>query len=172
VVSVTRTSPSHAPVVLASFGGHGLQLPYGRIAQSGRFTLVLTDHESGADEMPASLIRLTSNGLREQGLRYADLVAASDVVVTKPGYGIVSECIGNGASLLYTSRGRFAEYDAFVNGMPPVLRCREIPQADLLAGRWAGHIEALMDQPSPPAHLALDGAARAAEAIMSLGDSR
>ncbi len=50
------------------------------------------------------------------GLLYQDLVAAADVVVSKPGYGIVSECVANGTALLYTSRGRFIEYDLFVGG--------------------------------------------------------
>ena len=40
-------------------------------------------------------------------------------------------------ALLYTSRGRFVEYDVFVEEMPRVLRCRYISQEDLLAGRWA-----------------------------------
>ena len=57
-------------------------------------------------------------------LTYQDLVAAADVVVSKPGYGIVSECVANGTPLLYTSRGRFVEYDVFVAEMPRVLRCR------------------------------------------------
>ena len=30
---------------------------------------------------------------------------AADVVVTKPGYGIISECIANDTAILYTSRG-------------------------------------------------------------------
>ena len=31
--------------------------------------------------------------------------------MTKPGYGIISECVANGTAILYTSRGRFAEYE-------------------------------------------------------------
>ena len=78
------------------------------------------------------------------GFRYPDLVAASDVVISKPGYGIISECIANGAALLYTSRGHFAEYDVLVSGMPRFLRCRFIAQDDLLAGRWTDAIDALL----------------------------
>ena len=43
--------------------------------------------------------------LYDRGFRYEDLVAAVDVVLTKPGYGIVSECVANDTALLYTSRG-------------------------------------------------------------------
>ena len=44
----------------------------------------------------------------DAGLRYEDLVRAVDVVLTKPGYGIISECIANDTAMVYTSRGRFA----------------------------------------------------------------
>ena len=97
------------------------------------------------------------------GLLYQDLVAAADVVVSKPGYGIVSECVANGTALLYTSRGRFIEYDLFVAEMPRMLRCRYLSQEDLLAGRWADAIDALLAQPAAPETPAVDGAAVAAD---------
>src|SRR6185369_15556750 len=138
------------PVVLPSFGGYGADLPLDVLRRSTRFALIEPVRESPA------------------GLRYQDLVAAADVVVSKPGYGIVSECVANGTALLYTSRGRFIEYDVFVAGMPDVLRCRYISQEDLLAGRWAEPIEALVAQPAPPQRPRIDGAPVAADAIMSL----
>ena len=113
------------PVVLASFGGYGLDLPYDRIARSGLTLLAPARHA------PA-------------GLRYEDLVAAADVVVSKPGYGIVSECAANGAALLYTSRGPFAEYDIMLTEMPRILRCRYLAQEDLVAGHWRESVEALL----------------------------
>jgi L-arabinokinase len=64
--------------------------------------------------------------LQARGIRYADLVAAADVVISKPGYGIVSECIANGTALLFTRRGHFIEQEVFVREMPHVLRTREI----------------------------------------------
>ncbi|MCK7523822.1 MAG: hypothetical protein MZV64_42470 [Ignavibacteriales bacterium] len=57
-------------------------------------------------------------GRLRAGLRYEDLVRAADVVVTKPGYGIIAECIANDTAILYTDRGRFAEYDVLVDAMP------------------------------------------------------
>ena len=63
-------------------------------------------------------MRLFAATWHERQLRYEDLVAAADVVVSKPGYGIVSECIANDTALLYTSRGRLIEYDVMVAEMP------------------------------------------------------
>jgi L-arabinokinase len=137
-------------MVLSSFTGQGLALPYERLAASGLAVLA-------PEQAPPA------------GLRYEDLVAAADVVVSKPGYGIVSECVANGAPLLYTSRGRFAEYDVMVAEMPRVLRCRYIAAKDLVAGNWMDAIQALRAQPDVPERPRVDGAAIAANAILALG---
>jgi hypothetical protein len=143
------------PVVLVSFGGYGVDLPLDRIRETTRFTLL-----EPVRDPPA-------------GLSYQDLVAAADVVVSKPGYGIVSECVANDTALLYTSRGRFIEYDLFVAQMPRILRCRYLSQDDLRAGRWADAIDALIAQPAPPERPRIDGALVAAHQIVSLvGDPR
>ena len=106
--------------------------------------------------------------LDEHDLHYQDLVAAVDVVVSKPGYGIVSESVANETALLYTSRGRFVEYDVFAREMPRVLRCRYIGQNDLLAGRWADAIDALLEQHAPVERPPIDGAAVAARYVIQL----
>jgi UDP:flavonoid glycosyltransferase YjiC (YdhE family) len=142
--------PGDRPVVLASFGAYGADIPVDDLSRSGRFTLLAPSREPPA------------------GVRYQDLVAASDVVISKPGYGIVSECVANGPALLYTSRGRFAEYDVFVEQMPRVLRCRFISQEDLFAGRWADAIDALLAQPALPERPRVDGAEIAADRIVNL----
>jgi UDP:flavonoid glycosyltransferase YjiC (YdhE family) len=137
------------PVVLPSFGAYGAALPLDALRRSGRLTVLDPSH------VP-------------DGFRYQDLVAAADVVVSKPGYGIVSECVANDTPLLYTSRGRFIEYDVFVEGMPRILRCRYISQEDLLAGRWADDVDALLAQPAPPERARLDGAAIAVEHALAM----
>jgi hypothetical protein len=139
---------SGRPVVLPSFSAYGVALPLDRVAKSDRFELIDPDQRLPDD------------------LQYPDLVAAADVVVSKPGYGIVSECVANGTALLYTSRGQFAEYDVFVAEMPGVLRCRYLSQEDLLAGRWDDAVDALVAQPAPPEQPRVDGAVVAAELIV------
>ena len=138
------------PVVVASFGAYGADLPVDRLLTSDRFTLIDPRREP------------------PPGFVYQDLVAAADVVVSKPGYGIVSECLANDSALLYTSRGRFIEYDLFVAEMPRVLRCRYISQEDLLAGRWADGIDALLAQPAPPEQARIDGAEVAANYLLHI----
>ncbi len=139
-----------ARLVLASFGGYPVTLPLESVSQSSAFkTIIVSQHPP-------------------DGLTHQDIVAAADVVVSKPGYGIVSECVANGTALLYTSRGRFVEYDVFVDQMPRVLRCRHISQEHLLAGRWSDAIDALLQQPAPPEQPRTDGAEVAATEIVNL----
>lgn len=160
-------------MVLVSFSRYGIALPLRQLADERRLTLLVTDHEG---EDPAhngdALIRMAPQGLTASGLRYEDLVAAAHVVVSKPGYGIIAECIANGAALLYTSRGRFVEQDLLVREMPGVLRCRPIATDDLLEGRWWGDIRALLDQPAPDRRIRIDGAAVAAAAILAHAGAR
>ena len=137
------------PVVLPSFGAYGAALPLDALRGSRRITVL------DPARVPA-------------GYRYQDLVAAADVVVSKPGYGIASECVANGTALLYTSRGRFVEYDLFVAEMPRILRCRFISQDDLFAGRWADSVEALLAQPAPAERPRIDGAEVAAEQVAAM----
>ncbi|PYR51213.1 MAG: hypothetical protein DMF89_06680 [Acidobacteria bacterium] len=160
-------------VVLASFGGHQVSLPLSAIGRQRRFSVLVTDHEvPDAPETGSSpSVRWFRRGdLTALGIRYEDLVAASDVVVAKLGYGIVSECIANGAALLYTSRGRFPEQEVFVAELPRVLRCRFIAQDDLRDGRWLEGVEAVVAQPEPPARMRADGAEKAAQAMLDVLD--
>jgi UDP:flavonoid glycosyltransferase YjiC (YdhE family) len=138
------------PIVLTSFGAYGADLPLEALRRSGQLTIIEVPREPPA------------------GLLYQDLVAAADVVISKPGYGIVSECVANGTALLYTSRGSFREYDVFVEQMPQMLRCRFIAQEDLLAGRWMAAIEALMAQPVIPEPPAVNGADVAAAEVLAM----
>jgi L-arabinokinase len=86
-------------------------------------------------------------------------------VITKPGYGIVSEGIACRTPILYTSRGDFREYDVIVRDMPRYVRCRYISQDDLFAGRWRASLDALVAQPPPPETPAINGADVAAEVL-------
>jgi hypothetical protein len=91
-----------------------------------------------------------------------------DVVLTKPGYGIISECIANDTAMLYTSRGNFVEYDVLVREMPRYLRCAFIGHDDLFAGRWQDALDRVRAMPPPPERPATDGAATAASWITLL----
>jgi L-arabinokinase len=161
--------PSDRPAVLLSFGGYGMPtLDVSRV-DCRDWTLVATDRVLRVNPraVPSHLVFIEEKQFISSQCRYEDLVAAVDVVVSKPGYGIVSECIACSTPLLYTSRGEFREYGVFVRDMPRYLRCRFLPPADLFAGRWQASLEALMDQPAPPEAMATNGAEAAAAELGS-----
>ena len=148
--------PQDKRVVLASFGGYGLE----GLDRSVLSTL------PGYSVLSPGMI--DEDAMYEGGLRYEDVVRAVDVVVTKPGYGIISECLANDTALLYTSRGEFREYQVLVDAMPAFLRCAFIEHSNLLAGQWAPYLDSLLAQPAPPACPATNGADVAADILGEL----
>ncbi|MCW4004147.1 MAG: hypothetical protein NWE95_09595 [Candidatus Bathyarchaeota archaeon] len=104
---------------------------------------------------------------------YVEALAASDGVITKPGYGIVADCVANGVPVVYSDRGFFPEYPPLVRYLGEHLPAVHLPSADLYAGRWEEAMEALDGaprpgrSPEPP-----NGASVAADAILSAIEGR
>ena len=154
------------PLALSSFGGYGVRdFDPATLDCLEKWTVVITGRERPA-ALPPGVRFIDEARIYDAGFRYEDLVAAVDVVVTKPGYGIVSECIANDTAMLYTSRGRFVEYDVMVRQMPNVLRCRFLEQDSLLGGRWVEALDRLLESPPPPRRPETTGAEVAAAGIL------
>lgn len=162
--------PPGRRLVLASFGGLGISgldlTPLGRL---DGYTVLTTGRETDfPGGIPKGVVVIGDQDVNRRGLRYEDLVHASDIVVSKPGYGIIAECVANGAALLYTSRGHFVEYDVLVAAMPRFLRCRYIGHDELFAGRWTPHLNALLASPNAPDAPRTDGAPLAARHVLEV----
>ena len=153
-------------LALVSFGGYGVSgLLLDRLDCLDGWSVVATAPQAVVRHLPATVVAVVEEEISERGLRYEDLVRAVDVVITKPGYGIISDCLANDAAMLYTSRGRFAEYRVMVEQVPRVLRAGFLAMEDLLGGRWKAALDALEAAPPPPERPRIDGAAVAAEMI-------
>ena len=151
--------PLEAPIALLSFGGYGVRdVDLSRLDCLDDVTVLITHDGTFEGAVPRGVALLSEPHLYGSGLRYEDLVAAVDVVITKPGYGIISECVANRTALLYTSRGRFLEYEVLVREMPRFVRCGYIDHDDLFAGRWRDALTALLAAPPPPEQPRTDGA--------------
>jgi hypothetical protein len=160
--------PSARPLVLLSFGGYGIDgLDLRALDCLDEWTAIVTGR-TAPSALPEGVAFVNERRIYESGMRYEDLVAAVHVVATKPGYGIISECVASGTAILYTSRGRFAEYDVMVREMPRILRCAYIDQATLLAGCWKAALTTLSAAPPPPERPATNGAEIAAQRIAAL----
>ena len=173
--------PADKPIVLASFGGYGLPgLDTDALAKLKKYTAITTANlplGRGRKEMPTaerkgSFISLNEEAMYDAGVRYEDLVGAAEAVVTKPGYGIISECIANDSAILYTSRGHFPEYDVLVEDLPKYTRSAFINHDDLFAGKWETHLDKLLAQPKQKNYKKPDtnGADVAAEILLKALD--
>jgi L-arabinokinase len=141
------------PLVLVSFGGFGVDLDRPTLDAAPGLRVVHSD-----DVAPR---------LDALGLGYQDLVAAVDVVVTKPGYGIVSDVIAARRRLVYTERGDFPEYPILAREMQQSVAAVHVSNADLLAGRIAPAVEEVLARPMPP-EPDTSGADAAARRVLSL----
>ena len=104
--------------------------------------------------------------LDEHPLSYEDVVAAVDGVITKPGYGIVSDCLAHGTPVIYTDRGFFPEYNILVQEMGKQLSTVYLSSPDFYAGRWQAAIQALEKLPRVTPALPCNGAEVCAETIL------
>ena len=144
--------PTTKPIVLLSFGSHGLpSLDTQALAKSKKYTFVTTAHvplgrKRDIEERKGAFITRDEQALYDTGLRYEDLIASAEAVVTKPGYGIISDCLANDTAILHTPRGHFPEYDLLIREMPTLVRQASIDHELLLSGKWDAHLDKLLSQ--------------------------
>jgi L-arabinokinase len=171
--------PTDKPIVLASFGGFGLPgIDFDVLAKSKKYTFVMAAmsplsrarRDVPAADKKGSLVTINEEAMYNVGVRYEDLVGAADAVVTKPGYGIVSECIANDSAMLYTPRGHFPEYDVIIEEMTKYLRSASISHDDLLGGRWETALDKLLAQPKHKKKPETNGAEVAADLLLKALD--
>jgi L-arabinokinase len=98
---------------------------------------------------------------------FADIMASVDVVVTKPGFGILSECIANHKPVIYTDRTDFREYGILVKCIEQYCRHAFIPNDELYAGRLERALQQVETAPAPQEHIAGGGAVLAAREILN-----
>jgi UDP:flavonoid glycosyltransferase YjiC (YdhE family) len=153
--------PLSAPLVLLSFGGLGLKrIAWHKLKElSGFFFVTTGDIEQEIDN---------ACFLPEAQRKYEDLVRAMDVVVTKPGYGIVSDVISHRVPALYTDRGDFSEYPHLVQALNECATAEFIPQDELLSGNMESYLHRLLSKKQNWPAVPLDGARIAAERILAL----
>ncbi len=169
-VARRRLEWGEEPTVLVSFGGVGLPgLDPAAYEELSDYRFILTGPPSGA-ALPPNVLRLDGAELERAHLGYPELVGAADVVVSKPGYGIVTDCIAAGTRLVYTDRGDFPEYPILVEGMKEYLPVVFASNDELRSGRIGGALEQVLGQDFPKTP-DLSGAQRAAARILELAEA-
>jgi UDP:flavonoid glycosyltransferase YjiC (YdhE family) len=153
--------PNLATVVLLSFGGHGLKrLRLDRLMQQLEFFFIGTDDTLRNE--PNLLI------LPNAQRTYVDLIRAADVIVSKPGYGIVADVIRHQIPLLYTDRGDFAEYPYLVKALEDCATADFIPQVDLISANLRPYLNRVLTKEKHWPAIVTDGASVASEKVLRL----
>ncbi len=125
----------------------------------------LTDYELFAVEpleWPDSSVQTISRS----AVCFADVLASMDVVVTKPGFGIVSECIANNKPIIYADREHFIEYEILVENIERYCRNVFISSTDLYAGKLERALKQIETAPAPAEQMPRGGAEIAARHIL------
>jgi UDP:flavonoid glycosyltransferase YjiC (YdhE family) len=149
------------------FGTRG-GLPAGTLAavarDAGEFLFLCLN--APADGLPANVL-----GVRlSRGLDFSDVLGVSDVVVSKLGYGIVSDCIAADIPLVWPKREGFVEDEIMAAEGPRFLRMLQMPREDFHAGGWGAWLREAMTLPKPVAVMRTDGAEECAAYLARLLD--
>lgn len=80
---------------------------------------------------------------------FSDLVASSDAVITKPGYGTFTEAAVHAVSVLYVRRGNWPEEPALMRWIQQAVSSKEVTRGVLERGEHLPALESLLSQPEP-----------------------
>jgi len=145
------------PYVLVTFGGFDTQERDLSILETMtpiQFIRVSPHDLRKDDRREHLLVRdpLISNlwRLGGAGLYHPDLVAAVDAVITKPGYGILSETMPLGIPMLLDSREDFREFGAIHSTLSEYPQVVFLPSARMANLDFAEELKTLLGQPRLP----------------------
>jgi hypothetical protein len=103
--------------------------------------------------------------LHREQVTFSDALASVDAVISKPGYGILSDCVVNNKPLIYADRSDFLEYPILEAAIKKYLKHIHIPMDDLYRGDLRRSLARIWDCPEPVETLPQGGAAIAAHRI-------
>jgi hypothetical protein len=98
-------------------------------------------------------------------MTFSDVLASMDAVISKPGFGILSDCIANKKPLIYADRSNFLEYPILVAAIEKYIKHVHIPTAKLYRGDLEESLHAIWTAPESPEELPLGGDRIAANRI-------
>ena len=107
-----------------------------------------------------------TRALRETGLPFRDVLASSDALITKPGYGSYVEAVAAGVPVLTIPRRDWPESVCLNDWLARHARMQEIDEQVLITGELDAPLAALWSLPAKPP-VVCDGAEVAARRLLS-----
>jgi L-arabinokinase len=114
---------------------------------------------------PLEWRRRNIHALDRELIPFSDTLASMDAVISKPGFGIVSDCIVNRKPLIYADRSDFLEYGVLEDGIRRYLKNLHIPSQDLYRGDLHESLDRIWEMPEPAKTLPWGGDRIAAQRI-------
>lgn len=118
--------------------------------------------------LPLAWDQSNIHSINRDHVLFSDVVASVDAVVSKPGFGILSDCIVNRKPLIYAERSNFLEFPILEAAIGRYLRYVHIPAADLYRGDLKASLDRIWESPAPRECLAQGGDVVAANRIAEL----
>jgi hypothetical protein len=144
-------------LVLVSLGGITGRLPIERWPRIGGVRwLVQQDWQV---EHPDAIV------IESLPMNFSDLLASSDALICKPGYGSFVEAACSGTPALYVSRTDWPETTALAEWLQQHSLCREISRDALENGNFIGILQEIFDVPRPKPFIP-EGAGQATDWVM------
>jgi hypothetical protein len=141
-------------LVLVSLGGIASRLPIEQWPHLEGVRLLVQDNWKVLH--PDAVI------LETLQMSFGDLLASSDALICKPGYGNFVEAAGCGTPVLYVNRADWPESPALIAWLQQHSLCREVARNALWQGEIADVLEDIWKAPRPKA-IKPEGAKQAAE---------
>lgn len=110
------------------------------------------------------------HAVNREVIPFSDVLASVDIVVSKPGFGLLSECVVNKKPLVYADRSDFREYAILEREMKRCLPCVHISSDALYQGELEPALRAALKAPAPAGVIPADGGVMAAKQILQAWD--
>ncbi|MBP5787846.1 MAG: hypothetical protein J6Y19_08540, partial [Kiritimatiellae bacterium] len=86
----------------------------------------------------------------QDAMPFSDLLASCDAVVTKPGYGILSDCLANRKPMVYAERPGFREAPVLERGIEEYMEGVKVSYDRFYAGDFASELAEVLAMPWRP----------------------
>jgi len=118
--------------------------------------------------LPLAWRRKNIHPLDREKVPFSDVIASVDAVISKPGFGILSDCIVNSKPLIYAERNDFLEYPILEESIRKYLKHLHIPAAKLYSGDLRESLERIWARPDSEVQLPAGGDVIAADRIAAM----
>jgi L-arabinokinase len=102
--------------------------------------------------LPLAWKRKNIHVLDGKQVTFSDVVASVDAVISKPGFGILSDCMVNRKPLIYAERKNFLEYPILEVAVRKYLRHFHIPAEQLYRGDLRESLDHIGNCPEPQSY--------------------